>query len=318
MAGAQERVLRRRIGSVQNTKKITRAMELIAATRVVKAQNAAKEARPYSAEITKVIADLSSKGTEVSHPLLARPDSIDKVGVVVLSSDRGLAGAFNSTVIRMAEREIHAARSDGRDFALVTIGKKAQDYFRFRNYPVAAAFDGMTDKPTYEDARTIASEVVGLFEGDCDIIDLAYTEFVSMGTQRAVVHRFLPLETDADAITETASGGGPSASYEFEPSPEAVLESLLPRYVEARIFAALLDSAASEHASRQRAMKAATDNAEELIVKLTRKMNQVRQDAITTEIMEIIGGAEALSADKGSPEDLLLDRLDSDPFPLHV
>ena len=317
MAGAQERVLRRRIGSTQNMKKITRAMELIAATRVTKAQQRANEARPYAEEITKVIQDLAAAGAEVSHPLLREVEDPTKVGVVVIAADRGLAGAFNSSVIKAAEREVEAARSDGLDYALVTVGRKPADYFRFRNYPIEAAFSGFSDKPSFEDAAEVAARVADLFvNGGCDRILLAYTRFISIGTQEVVVRRFLPLEQ-----TEGMGAGGDaeaSAGFEFEPSPNAVLEALLPRYVESRLFAALLDSAASEHASRQRAMKAATDNAEELIVKLTRKMNQVRQDAITTEIMEIIGGAEALAEDRGEPEDLILDHLFSDPFPKHT
>jgi F-type H+-transporting ATPase subunit gamma len=313
MPGAQERVLRRRIGSIQNTKKITRAMELIAATRVAKAQTAATEARPYAEQITEVIADLAAGGTEVSHPLLIQPTELKKVGVVVICSDRGLAGAYNSSVIRAAEREIMAARAEGLDYALVTVGKKAEAYFRFRNYNLTATFEGMSDKPTYADARRVAAAVTELFEGDVDRIELAYTQFVSMGTQKVTVRRFLPLDTRIDETDDES--GTPDALFEFEPSAAAVLEALLPRYVESRLFSAMLDAAASEHASRQRAMKSATDNAEDLILRLTRRMNQVRQDAITTEIMEIISGAEALGADKGDPEDLLLDHLDSDPFP---
>jgi F-type H+-transporting ATPase subunit gamma len=316
MPGGQERALRRRIGSTQNIKKITRAMELISATRVVKAQQAANDARPYSEHITQVITDLASGGVAVDHPLLRAPEEVRVVGIVVLSSDRGMAGAYNAGVIRAAEREIQAARSEGREYRLVTVGRKSAGYFRFRGYEIEAAFDGMTDKPTYEDARAIAQKVVELFMGDVDQIDLVYTQFVSMGTQRVTVRRFLPLETESEDEAADATPEGPTAQFEFEPSPAAVLESLLPRYVESRLFSALLDAAASEHASRQRAMKSATDNAEDLILKLTRRMNQARQDAITTEIMEIIGGAEALSADKSEdPEELLLDHLSSDPFP---
>ncbi|MEZ5322241.1 MAG: F0F1 ATP synthase subunit gamma [Microthrixaceae bacterium] len=313
MPGAQERVLRRRIGAIQNIKKITRAMEMIAATRVVKAQQAANDARPYSEQITSVITNLAAGGTAISHPLLRQADEIAVVGVVILSSDRGLAGAYNSTVIRAAEREILAAKEAGRDYRLVTIGRKAEGYFRFRNYRIEAAFGGMSDKPTYENAREVAATVADLFANTVDVVELVYTQFITMGNQKAVVRRFLPLDTSGAA--DTGGGNdGPAAEFEFDPSPGAVLQSLLPRYVESRLFAALLDSAASEHAGRQRAMKAATDNAEDLIVRLQRKMNQARQDAITTEIMEIIGGAEALSADKGSPEDLLLDHLSTDPF----
>lgn len=316
MAGAQERVLRRRIGSTQNMKKITRAMELISATRVTKAQQAANEARPYSEHITTVIQDLAAGGAEADHPLLREVDEPTKVGVVVVSADRGLAGAFNSAVIKAAEREVQAARSEGREYALVTLGRKAADYFRFRNYPIEAAYSGFSDKPTFEDAATVAARVSDLFvNGGCDRILLVYTRFISLGSQEPVVRRFLPLES-SEKVAEEGDAGA-SAGFEFEPGPSQVLESLLPRYVEARILSALLESAASEHASRQRAMKAATDNAEELITKLTRKINQVRQDAITTEIMEIIGGAEALAEDRGDPEDLILDHMFSDPFPKH-
>ena len=314
MPGAQERVLRRRIGSVQNTKKITRAMELIAATRVVKAQGAARDARPYAEHITEVIRDLAASGTASSHPLLREATGQGKVGIIVLSSDRGLAGAYNSSVIRAAEREIMAARSEGRGYALVTVGRKAEGYFRFRNYDIAASYSGFTEKPSYEIAREIAARIVELFHDDVDRIELVYTRFISMGSQEVTVRRFLPLETIADE-TDAAESTKPSAAYEFEPSPAAVLEALLPRYVESRLFAALLEGAASELSARQRAMKAATDNAQELITKLSRKMNQARQDAITTEIMEIISGAEALSADKGNDEDLLLDHLSSEIFP---
>ena len=310
MPGAQERILRRRIGSVQNTKKITRAMELIAATRVVKAQTAAHDARPYSEQITTVISNLAAGGTEVTHPLLRHADDVRKVGVVVLTSDRGLAGAYNSTVIRAAEKEILAAKSDGKAYSLIVVGKKAEGYFRFRGYHIDAAYSGMSDKPTYENAREVAAKVAEVFAGDVDVIELAYTRFITMGSQEAVVRRFLPLETDKVVAVDATR----TASFEFDPSAAAVLESLLPRYVESRLFSALLDAAASEHANRQRAMKAATDNAQELIIKLKRKMNQARQDTITTEIMEIISGAEALSADKGTPSDLLLDHLFVDPF----
>ena len=314
MPGAQERILRERIASVQNTKKITRAMELIAATRVVKAQTQANEARPYAERITQVIQDLSAAGAEVDHPLLRPVESVDKVGVIVLSADRGLAGAYNSTVIRAAEREIQAARADGKQYSLVTVGRKAEAYFRFRHYDIEASYAGFTDRPTYDDAVAIAARVTDLFvNGGCDRIDLAYTRFISMGTQEVAVRRFLPLES-TDTIA-TAGDAHATAGFEFEPSASAVLESLLPRYVESRLFAALLEAAASELASRQRAMKSATDNAQELIIKYTRKMNQVRQEAITTEIMEIISGAEALADDRSTPEDLLLDHLSADPFP---
>ncbi|MEZ5380374.1 MAG: F0F1 ATP synthase subunit gamma [Microthrixaceae bacterium] len=302
MPGAQERVLRRRIGTVGNTKKITRAMELISATRVTKAQNRAREARPYAAEITKVIQDLSAQGTSVDHPLLRQVDEPLVVGVVVLASDRGLAGAYNASVIRAAEREIQAARSEGRDYRLVCVGKKATAYFRFRGYNIHAEYEGISDTPTYHGAREVARTVSTMFlDEGVERILLAYTEFVSLGTQRVQVRRFLPLQAAEDIAA--AGDAKARAGFEFEPDPAGVLEALLPRYVESRLFSALLDSAASEHASRQRAMKSATDNAQDMILRLTRKMNQVRQDAITTEISEIISGAEALGDDQADEGD---------------
>ena len=295
MPGGEERILRRRISSVQSTKKITRAMELIAATRVVKAQQRAHAARPYANRITGVIEDLAAAGAATEHELLRQSDAINRVGYVVITSDRGLAGPYNSSVIRAAEREIMAGSREGRDYSLILVGRKGRDYFKFRNYRIDASFEGMSDTPRYADARRLSEEVSGRFvSGDVDQVILVYMEFISLGSQKVAVRRFLPLAT----IEEIAELGGGSAearaAFEFEPSPSGVLEVLLPRYVESRLFSALLDAAASEHANRQRAMKAATDNAEELIVKLTRMMNRARQDAITTEIMEIVGGAEAL------------------------
>ena len=295
MPGGEERILRRRISSVQSTKKITRAMELIAATRVVKAQQRAHAARPYANRITGVIEDLAAAGAATEHELLRQSDEIRRVGYVVITSDRGLAGPYNSSVIRAAEREIMAGTREGRDYSLILVGRKGRDYFKFRNYRIDASFEGMSDTPRYADARRLSEEVSGRFvSGDVDQVILVYMEFISLGSQKVAVRRFLPLAT----IEEIAELGGGSAearaAFEFEPSPSGVLEVLLPRYVESRLFSALLDAAASEHANRQRAMKAATDNAEELIVKLTRMMNRARQDAITTEIMEIVGGAEAL------------------------
>ena len=298
MPGAKERELRRRIGSVQSTKKITRAMELIAATRVVKAMQRANEAKPYATQVTGVIENLAAGGARVSHPLLRDTKDVKRVGIVAITSDRGLAGSYNAAVIKAAERQLDAARTQGADYSLILIGKKANDYFSFRNYEIEASYIGMSDTPTYENAREVAAKVVDMFEAsEVDRVELAYTEFVTMGTQRVTVRRYLPLET-AEAVAE--EGGGSSqalAQFEFEPSPAGVLESLLPRYMESRLYSALLEAAASEHASRQRAMKAATDNAEELIIKLSREMNQARQASITTEIMEIVSGAEALGGD---------------------
>ena len=287
-------------------------MELIAATRVVKAMGRANAARPYASKITSVIEDLAAQGTGVDHPLLREAEQIKTIAYVVITSDRGLAGPYNSAVIRAAEREIMAAQVDGQQYRLILIGKKSLDYFRFRNYDVHASFEGMTDNPTYEHARAVAATVREMFEGgEVDQVVLTYQEFVSMGTQRVAVRRFLPLES-LDVVA--AEGGGSAeakAQFEFEPSPEGVLASLLPRYVESRLFSALLDASASEHANRQRAMKAATDNAEELITKLSRALSRARQDAITTEIMEIVGGAEALGDDMVEDGELILHHLDT-------
>ncbi|HEX7444493.1 MAG TPA: F0F1 ATP synthase subunit gamma [Acidimicrobiales bacterium] len=306
MAGGQERILRRRIKSVESTKKITRAMELIAATRVVKAQDRAAAARPYSEEITSVILDLVRAGAAKDHPLLQDNPDANVAAFIVVTSDRGLCGAYNSTVIRMAEREVIARQAEGRDYSLILIGSKAEQYFKFRNYRIDASFGAMTDQPTYEDARQVAAAVRERFESrELASVDLAFTRYLNSATQEAVVRRFLPLEVEHEGTGDA----GPSADLEYEPSPSGILDEILPRYVESRIFSALLDASASEHAARQRAMKAATDNAEELKITLTRIMNRARQDAITTEIMEIVGGAEALKADKAGPEDLLLEHL---------
>jgi F-type H+-transporting ATPase subunit gamma len=315
MPGGEERTLKRRIRSIESTKKITRAMELIAASRIVKAQARVQAARPYSDQITEVIRNLSSAGgAEVDSPLLKPREQERKVAFVVLTADRGLCGAYNSSVIRAAERAMEREADQGRERALVTIGKKAESYFRFREYPIDAVFTGMSDQPTYEDAKAVAAAIAQPFEGgDFDRVEVVYTEFISAGSQRVVQSTLMPLDPTDLAGEQEASPREDElqSAYEFEPEPGAILERLLPRYVEARLFAAQLDAAASEHAARQRAMKAATDNAEELITSLTRVMNRARQDAITTEIMEVVGGAEALRKGKRlHAEDLLVDSIE--------
>jgi F-type H+-transporting ATPase subunit gamma len=306
MPGGAERILRRRISTVSNTKKITRAMELIAATRVARAQQRARAARPYSELLTSVIENLAAGGAEVDHPLLRQVEVVERSAFVVCAGDRGLAGAYNASVVRAAEREIQALRAAGGDYRLLAIGRKVEGYFRFRGYRIDTVHSGFSDNPHYENAREIARRVRALFDsGEVDQVELIYTEFVSLGTQRPIVRRLLPLAPTAVLARAGGGSGEALAGFSFEPSAEGVLEDLLPRYVEARLFTALLDAAASEHASRQRAMKAATDNAEELIVKLSRAMNRARQDSITTEIMEIVGGAEALGG-ADEPERLAL------------
>jgi len=309
VASGQERKLRRRIKSVQSTKKITKAMEMIAASRVVKAQQRVAAARPYSEQITEVIRNLAAGGAGLDHPLLQERDPIETVGFIVISADRGLAGGYNSGVIRACERAIKAQQAEGSRYNLVTSGRKAEGYFRYRGYTIADSFSGYSEMPSYEDARTVAEPMMRRYqECEVDQVELTYTRFLSMGSQKVVTSRLLPLERKA--IEDMTKGDdGPQADYEFEPDPGEILERLLPRYVEARVFAAMLDAAASEQAARQRAMKAATDNAEDLIKSLGITANKIRQAGITTEIMEIVGGAESLRKKKGKGVDYLPDLL---------
>ncbi|NBT37031.1 MAG: F0F1 ATP synthase subunit gamma [Actinobacteria bacterium] len=270
MAGGQERILRGRIRSVQATKKITRAMELIAASRIVKAQQRVIAAVPYSERITEVVKDLAAGGAGVDSPFLKVRENLKTTCYVAITADRGLCGGYNAGVLRATEGEIKADVLAGKDYLVVPVGRKAEGYFRFRGYKISDAFAGFSDAPSYQDAKRIGEFVVGLYlSGAVDRVELVYTRFVSAGTQEVVRRPLVPLERDvaAGGDAKPASGGG---SY--------------------------LNAAASEHAFRQRAMKAATDNAEELIKNLSRIMNRARQDSITTEIMEIVGGAEALSS----------------------
>jgi len=294
MASGQERILRRRIRSINSTKKITRAMELIAASRIVRAQARVHAAAPYADQITQVVQDLASAGGVSDSPLLVPRPEIRKVAHIVIAADRGLCGAYNSSIFRAAEGSIREHRERGQDYELVVVGRKTESYFRYRNYRIMAALTGFSDQPSYEDARAIAHAVEGPFlAGGVDKVQLIYTRFASAGYQEVVIRPLMPLDTETFQAHERE---GPAPDYEFEPSASEILDRLLPRYAEARVYAALLNAAASEHAARQRAMKSATDNAEDLITSLTRTMNRARQDAITTEIMEVVGGAEALGS----------------------
>jgi F-type H+-transporting ATPase subunit gamma len=307
MAGGAERILRRRIKSVQSTKKITKAMELIAASRILKAQQRVNAARPYSEQITEVIRNLAAAGAGKGSALLEQREEVNTVAFVVVAGDRGLCGGYNTNVIRTAEREMARLRAEGKQTRLITVGKKPTAYFRFRGYELDDSHAGFSDEPTYEDARRVAESVVRRFEdGEYDAVEIVYTQFISAGVQRVQLKRFVPLETDVLDAAEQSDG--PSADYEFEPGPGEILDHLLPRYAEARLYAALLEGAASFFAAQQRAMKSATDNAEELITKLSRVMNRARQDAITTEIMEIVGGAEALRQGQSGGTDLIADK----------
>jgi F-type H+-transporting ATPase subunit gamma len=287
--GGQLRHIKRRIGSVQSTKKITRAMELIASSRIVKAQKAVEAARPYAEELRYMMASVARNAGSVDSPLLQQRQEVRTVGWVVISADRGLAGPYNSNLLRAAERDLQAREKETK---LYLSGKKGISYFRFRGYDVTDAWQGYSDRPSIEDARRIARTVVSDFlNEEIDEVRLAYTRYESAMTQRPRVVKLLPMPMEE---FEEEGEEGVRASYLFEPSPEEILGLLLPRYIEGTIFQAMLEAAASEHAARRRAMKAASDNADELIENLTRVYNQARQAEITTEIMEIVGGAEAL------------------------
>ncbi|MDE0232976.1 MAG: F0F1 ATP synthase subunit gamma [bacterium] len=292
MASAELRIIRRRIASVSATRKITRAMELIAASRIVKAQQRVLQSRPYVSSLIEVISNVGRDAGGSGH-LLSEVRDVSTVGIVVVSSDRGLAGAYNSNLIRMAERAIGHHTLEGRDTRLFVIGKKAQSYLRFRGYRIDQTFLGMTDRPNYGHARAVANLVIESYvSGEVDAVEVFYTDYRSVLYQIPTRVELLPVQPPTDADSRE----GRSVSYSYEPSAEEILSRILPRYVEAAIFGFLLESSASEHASRQRAMKAATDNAAELTKVLTRVANQARQAEITTEISEIVGGAEALMA----------------------
>jgi F-type H+-transporting ATPase subunit gamma len=297
--GSQLRVVKRRIRSVQSTKKITKAMELIASSRIVKAQQRVEASRPYAQQLTAAMEDLARHaGGALQHQLLAEREQPVRAGVLVVTSDRGLAGSYNANVLKVAEGLTKRASSRNLEPVMYVIGKKGVGYFRFRGVPVRASWQGFSEVPSYEKAEEIGRTLVEDFAAEeIDELYAAYTDFRSAFTLRATSQRFLPI-----APEEVTGTGGPSIvhpEYLFEPEPAQILDHLLPQYLITKVYAALLESAASENAARRRAMKAATDNAEDLIKVLTRQANRARQDEITTEIMEIVGGAEALAASEG-------------------
>ncbi|MFZ5850726.1 MAG: F0F1 ATP synthase subunit gamma [Actinomycetota bacterium] len=301
--GAQLRVFRRRIRSVQATKKITRAMELIAASRIIKAQQRVAAATPYAAALTRALSAAASN-TTVDHPLTQAVAEPRRAAVLLISSDRGLAGAYNANVIRAGEQLGELLRAQGREVVPFLVGRKAIAFYRFRGREVAGQWSGFSEQPAYADAKRVAGALLEAFvsdteQGGVDEIHVVFTEFVNMVTQRPVARRVLPLEVEE---TSEEPPGGPFPLYEFEPSAEGVLDAILPRYVEARIYHALLQASASEQAARRRAMKSASDNADELIKSLTRQANQARQAEITQEISEIVGGADALAATTAGSE----------------
>ncbi|MFZ2057080.1 MAG: ATP synthase F1 subunit gamma [Acidimicrobiales bacterium] len=339
MAGGQERILRRRIRTIESTKKITRSFELIAASQISRAQGRIAGSRPYVKAISDILAETAGESGSPTR-LLGIPESPQKVLALVIVADRGLAGAYSSGVLRAAERLIRSGSAQGQSYRVMAIGKKAQAYFRFRHQPVERQFVAMSDRPTYEDARQVAAVVVPPFlEGEVDLVQVVSTRIRSASSQVVETRQLLPVLPSpkqlrrrrpsgvspevqvagdsgvTDAVSEISQYGSPEPEpelepkpklgyFEFEPDVEHLLAQLIPQYSEASIYGALLEASASEHASRQRAMSAATENAEELLKTLRRVMNRARQDTITTEIMEIVGGSEALRTAGGVPHDL--------------
>jgi F-type H+-transporting ATPase subunit gamma len=291
--GAQLRAVRRRIGSVKSIAKITRAQELIASSRIVKAQQRMRAAEPYSRELTRAVEAVISRSSSVSHPFTTERPHPSTAAVVILTSDSGFCGAYNANALRESQRLRQSISERHLDARLYVAGRKGIGWHRFRDIPVEVEWAGFSATPKYADAQAIAEPLLAAYtEGSIDEIHLVSTDFVSMLTQRPSARRLVPLEIED--TTEEAPHG-PLPQYEFEPSPEKVLDALLPQYVTSRIFFALLEAAASELASRRRAMKAATDNANDLLENLTREANNARQAEITQEISEIVGGANALA-----------------------
>jgi F-type H+-transporting ATPase subunit gamma len=290
------REYRARIKSTESMKKITRAMELIAASRIIKAQQRAQQAAPYARELTRAVSALATY-SDVDHALTTEPENPKRAAVLIITSDRGLAGAYSSSVLKEGERLAERLRSEGKQITTFIAGRKGEAYYRFRNRPVRDSWSGFSDQPRYDNAREIGNALIETFVDDSDQgvdeVHIVYTRFRSMLVQEPHSVRMLPLEVVEGEEKPAADEVLPL--YEFEPSASVVLDSLLPLYVQSRIFFALLQASASELAARQKAMKSATDNAEELIKKFTRIANQARQAGITQEISEIVGGVNALA-----------------------
>ncbi|MEV2266103.1 F0F1 ATP synthase subunit gamma [Nonomuraea africana] len=302
--GAQLRRIRQRIRSVRSTAKITRAQELIAASRVGKARDRAMAAEPYSREISRAVSTLVSHHMRMDHALLnLRPDT-SRVAVLLMTSDRGFCGGYNNNVIRRSEALSELLRDQGKEPVVHVVGRKGVEWHRFRERELAGQWTGMSGHPDYATAAEIGQTLIDAFdlptrEGGVGEVHVVYTHFLSMLSQRTTAHRILPMEVEEveeeESAEEARAGGGlPKAPYEFDPSPEAVLDELLRTYVRSRIWFMMLASAASEWAARRTAMSSATENAHDLIDRLTREANDARQAEITTEIAEIVGGAEAL------------------------
>ncbi|WP_203857445.1 F0F1 ATP synthase subunit gamma [Plantactinospora mayteni] len=305
---AQVRVLRQRIRSAKSMKKITKAMELVATSRLAKAQGRVAASLPYAQAITGVLTALASNAA-IDHPLLTARPKVRRAGVVVVTSDRGLAGGYTSNAIKAAESLVARLKDDGKEPVLYVIGRKGVGFYRFRQRKVEASWTGFSEQPTFADAKQVGETLIKAFVSGADDLEggdpgidgvlgvdelhIVYTEFKSLMSQTPVARILGPMEVE-DRPRSEAQGLLPA--YEFEPEADALLDALLPKYINTRIYAALLESAASESAARRRAMKSATDNAEEMIENYTREMNSARQAGITQEISEIVGGANALAA----------------------
>jgi F-type H+-transporting ATPase subunit gamma len=295
--GAQLRAVRQRIRGIQSIAKITRAQELIAASRIIKAQQRVHDAQPYARAIIEAVEAVVSRSAQVDHPLVREPEATQRAAVLILTSDRGFCGGYNANVMRMAQGLRALLSERGVEPVTYVIGQRGVSWHRFRGREIAGQWTGFSENPRPGNASDVAATLIDAFgrpaaEGGVDEIHLVYTEFVSMLTQNAVAHRIIPLEIEEKAGEPPS---GPIPLYEFEPSPQAVLDALLPWYVDSRIYHALLESAASEIAARRRAMKSATDNANDLLEQFTREANKARQAEITQEISEIVGGANALA-----------------------
>ena len=301
--GAQLRIYRRRMRSVKATKKITKAMELISASRIVKAQQRVAASSPYANELTRAVTAVASFSS-TNHPLTTPSENPRRAAVLIITADRGMAGAYSNAAIKEGDQLVMALRERGLATEAYLVGRKAVNYYRFRSRKIAGSWTGFSDNPTFVHAKEVSDALISAFLADAETVEtgvdelhIVYTQFKSMITQIPEARRMLPLEVvESEATSSTLL-----PMYEFEPNAAEVLNSLLPRYIEARVFNAMLQSAASEHAARRRAMKSATDNADELIKSLTRLSNAARQAEITQEISEIVGGADALaSASAGS------------------
>jgi F-type H+-transporting ATPase subunit gamma len=300
---AQLRAVRARIQAVKSIAKITRAQELIASSRIIRAQQRTRAAQPYARELTQAVEAVVSRSASIDHPMTIEPERVIRAALLIITSDSGFCGAYNANVLREAARLRERNQQNGVENTLYVTGQKGIGWHRFRNISIEREWHGFSSQPTYANAEAVSGPLLEAYqrptaEGGVDEIYVVSTEFVSMLTQRPAVRRMLPLQIE-DRPGERP--GGPLPAYEFEPNPDVVLDSLLPQYVASRIYYAMLEAAASELAARRRAMKAATDNANELLDGLTREANNARQAEITQEISEIVGGANALAeANAGS------------------